>query len=190
VRAVPDVCWGSAVVHLGYRPSVVDWTSHVHQITSVLPAQAYGFGVLVPSAEAQRHAGYDATSRWSLDGLLGVTMDSVTFPNQAWPRKQRHDNDALAEDDERGGSEDDKPEEAQRDLDDGSPQYANVFGSKATRLTFFFGGARSPQVTAGLTSESDLTEWSARAMAVAHRVLGVSALPEVIHAHVALKGIL
>jgi hypothetical protein len=180
---------GSAVVHLGYRPATVEWNSHLHMVTSVLPMQAHGFGVLVPSTEAQRHAGYDATSRWSLDGLLGVTMDSVTFPNQAWPRRQRHNNDSSTADDERG-SEDESHGEAETGLDDGSPHYADVFGKRATRLTFFFGDARFPQATAGLTSESDLTEWSARAMAVAHRVLGVGALPEVIHAHLARDGIL
>lgn len=153
---------------------------HVAFPKNVLPRQFRGFGFLVPSAEHTRAINQTPEAKLALDGLLGVTFDSVTFPDQNFSRQEyerltnpdMHDLAVSAAAATKAPSADDRFEAAVERH------------NSQLRLTVMLGGARFPHIAA--LSPAD---WEARARAVVKHILRIDEQPDAVRAHCARQGI-
>jgi oxygen-dependent protoporphyrinogen oxidase len=148
---------------------------HVAFNENVLPRELRGFGFLVPSSESKR-ADLTPEAKLALDGLLGVTFDSVTFPQQNFSREEyeRLTNPDMSSMAQRSvGTE--QSAEQKLGIDRLSAQL---------RLTVMMGGARSPHIATLAAAD-----WEARARAVVKHLLRIDAEPDLVRAHCARQGI-
>ena len=140
---------------------------HIAFNRDVLPMGYRGFGFLVPSSEHLADASPEV--KLALDGLLGVTFDSITFPEQNFSPAEL----ARLKSSEAGAG-------AAAASSSASPMSLADRASSQLRLTVMLGGARFPHIATLPPSE-----WEARARAVVRHLLHIDAEPDAVRAHCA-----